>query len=94
MKIDFSVNGNSAYPPPPLLVIAFFRIAYAYLNQKISVYNDNWCLSLSGQMHELGHNLNLHHSGEGDEEYGDKSGMMVRVEGRLCDVKCYCVLPT
>lgn len=52
------------------------RIAYAYINSYLSVYNDQWCNSPSGQLHELGHNLNLAHSGEGTNAYGDQSGMM------------------
>ena len=32
--------------------------------------------SVSAQMHELGHNLNLAHAGEGSDPYGDQSGMM------------------
>ena len=34
-------------------------IAYAYINSCVSVYNDDWCMSVSGQLHEIGHNLNL-----------------------------------
>jgi len=51
-------------------------IAYAWLNWYLSVYNDVWCNFPSGQMHEIGHNLGLHHSGEGTAEYADQSGMM------------------
>eukprot|EP00816_Leptocylindrus_hargravesii_P009684 CAMPEP_0196803776 /NCGR_PEP_ID=MMETSP1362-20130617/3256_1 /TAXON_ID=163516 /ORGANISM="Leptocylindrus danicus, Strain CCMP1856" /LENGTH=651 /DNA_ID=CAMNT_0042175603 /DNA_START=64 /DNA_END=2019 /DNA_ORIENTATION=+ len=51
-------------------------IAYAYINWYLSIYNDEWCNYVSGQMHEIGHNLNLAHSGEGSEEYGDRTGMM------------------
>lgn len=29
-------------------------IAYAYVNSWLSVYNDEWCGYLSGQMHEVG----------------------------------------
>jgi hypothetical protein len=29
-------------------------IAYAYINSKISVYNNEWCTYVSGQMHEVG----------------------------------------
>jgi len=50
-------------------------IAYAYVNSWLSVYNDYWCNSLSAQMHEVGHNLGLAHSGE-TTTYDDKSGMM------------------
>jgi len=51
-------------------------IAYAYINSWLSVYNNNWCNYPSGQMHEVGHNLGLAHSGEGSVTYGDQSGMM------------------
>jgi len=51
-------------------------IAYAYLNNWLSVYNDKWCQSLSTQMHEVGHNLNLGHSNEKGVAYADQSGYM------------------
>jgi hypothetical protein len=51
-------------------------IAYAYVNWYLSVYNDQWCNYVSGQMHEIGHNLNLAHAGEGTAQYADQSGMM------------------
>jgi hypothetical protein len=50
-------------------------IAYAYINSWLSVYNNGWCNYPSGQMHEIGHNLNLAHSGE-SASYDDQSGMM------------------
>jgi hypothetical protein len=34
---------------------------------------------MSGQVHEVGHNLGLAHSGEGTVAYGDQTGMMVSV---------------
>jgi hypothetical protein len=37
----------------------FNGLAYAYLNGFRSVYNDSWCSSVSVQVHEMGHNLNL-----------------------------------
>jgi hypothetical protein len=52
-------------------------IAYAYINYWLSVYNDSWCQKVSVQMHEVGHNLNLAHSNEGELEYSDITGMMV-----------------
>ncbi len=51
-------------------------IAYAYINSWNSVYSNEWCNYVSAQLHELGHNLNLAHSGEGTTEYADQSGMM------------------
>jgi hypothetical protein len=50
--------------------------SYAKGDHWLSVYNDMWCTSTSNQMHEIGHNLNLDHSGQGADEYGDKSGMV------------------
>jgi hypothetical protein len=50
-------------------------IAYAYINSWLSVYKGPWCAYPSGQMHELGHNLNLAHSGE-YSTYDDQSGMV------------------
>mmetsp|Transcript_19939 Transcript_19939/g.29570 ORF Transcript_19939/g.29570 Transcript_19939/m.29570 type:complete len:625 (-) Transcript_19939:1231-3105(-) len=51
-------------------------IAYAYGGYYLSVYNDRWCTFPSAQMHELGHNMALSHSGEHNNKYGDQSGMM------------------
>lgn len=54
----------------------FDGVGYAVMNRGLSVYNDDLCTSVSSQMHELGHNLNLGHSSQGTEKYGDQSGMM------------------
>jgi hypothetical protein len=51
-------------------------IAYAYIDHYLSVYNDEWCNYASGQVHEIGHNLNFGHSGEGSNKYADRTGMM------------------
>ena len=42
----------------------------------MSVYSDLWCTYVSGQMHELGHNINLAHSWDNGVEYADQTGMM------------------
>lgn len=54
----------------------FDAVAWAYLNNWLSIYNDNWCQEVSAQMHEVGHNLGLGHANEGDAEYNDQSGMV------------------
>ncbi len=51
-------------------------IAYAYVGSWLSVYNNEWCQQLSTQLHEIGHNLGLSHSGKGGDDYSDKTGMM------------------
>jgi hypothetical protein len=56
-------------------------IAYAYINKWDSYYNNDWCQAMSSQMHEVGHNIGLHHSGEYEgtdsvQEYGDQTDMM------------------
>ena len=50
-------------------------IAYGYINSWLTVFQDNWCTYVSSQVHEIGHNLNLHHSNE-NGEYKDQSGMV------------------
>ncbi|KAI2502870.1 hypothetical protein MHU86_11617 [Fragilaria crotonensis] len=51
-------------------------IAYGYLNQWLSVFNNEWCGYPSGLLHELGHNMNLAHSSEESKPYGDQSCLM------------------
>lgn len=51
-------------------------MAVGVVNGWKTVYNDQYCSSISNQMHEIGHNLGLCHSGEGNHAYGDQSGLM------------------
>ena len=51
-------------------------VAYAYVDHWLSVFNDDWCQQLSTQVHEIGHNFGLSHSGKNGDDYSDKSGMM------------------
>jgi len=52
------------------------KTAYGKVNGMVSVYNDDWCLYPSAQIHEIGHNMGLLHSAEAHQEYGDKSCLM------------------
>lgn len=45
------------------------------MNGHITLFNDEWGLSTSTQIHEIGHNLGLKHSNQAGE-YRDLSGMM------------------
>eukprot|EP00547_Thalassionema_nitzschioides_P004427 CAMPEP_0194201202 /NCGR_PEP_ID=MMETSP0156-20130528/1530_1 /TAXON_ID=33649 /ORGANISM="Thalassionema nitzschioides, Strain L26-B" /LENGTH=1078 /DNA_ID=CAMNT_0038926333 /DNA_START=277 /DNA_END=3510 /DNA_ORIENTATION=+ len=51
-------------------------MAFAYINQYLSVFNDQNVVYLSHQVHEVGHNLGLLHSSHDDQDYGDQSGIM------------------
>ena len=65
-------------------------VAFAYPNSKYSFYNDQWCGYVSAQMHEIGHNLGLGHSGEvGADVYGDTTGMMGSAAGVDDTSRCY-----
>ncbi len=81
-KRDYN-NGNAMSNSFDLIMVCYPPgvdsgwIAYAYINHYISVYNNDWCKYVSGQMHEIGHNLGLLHSGKrGVNQYADQSGMM------------------
>jgi hypothetical protein len=56
-------------------------IAYAGVGSWMSVYNNEWCSSVSTQMHEIGHNLNLAHANENGNTYNDQTGMVS--DGRI-----------
>ncbi len=65
-------------------------LAFAYPNSKYSFYSDKWCGFVSAQMHEVGHNLGLGHSGAVDEgAYGDMVGMMGNPGGHDDVHMCY-----
>jgi len=50
--------------------------AYAYINSWLSLYQGSYVTDVTVQMHEIGHNIGLAHSGEGSQSYGDSSGVM------------------
>lgn len=76
---------------PPRL--SWTGLAYAYINaRRISVYKDNSRSSVSAQeLHDkLGHNFNLAHAGEADNEYGDGTGASMGSSYYIDDRKmCY-----
>lgn len=66
--------------------------ASAEVNHTISIFSSLLTFSLSMYMHELGHNLNLQHSGSVDnkEQYGDGTGYMGVSAGAMWTPrKCY-----
>jgi hypothetical protein len=63
-------------PPGTFATGTYSTVGYAYYNNWLSVINNNWCSSLSLQMHEIGHSLNFGHSNENGETYEDGSGNM------------------
>ena len=66
------------------------KTAYAYVNSKFSFYSNN-IKAVSLQMHEVGHNLGLAHSGQEGYEYGDRTGVMGY--GRYLDDERFCYNP-
>lgn len=73
-----------AYPPDG------DHYAYAYINAKYSYYSNGLLKPVSLQMHEVGHNFGLAHSGQpGQGEYGDGTGAMGNGSGRDDQYICY-----
>jgi len=72
------------FPNAPGVIVFHGRnyIAYAVLRGQLSVYNNHWSLSLSALAHELGHNWNLNHAGEGTLLYDDTTGYLGWGDGR------------
>lgn len=65
-------------------------LAFAYPNTKYSFYENKFCGYVGAQMHEVGHNLGLAHSGQdGEGDYGDISGVMGAVPGKDDLRMCY-----
>lgn len=46
-------------------------LASAGMNHFRAQFNTDWCLSLTANMHELGHTIGLHHANLGDVVYAD-----------------------
>jgi hypothetical protein len=51
-------------------------VAYAYVNSYKSVFKGGYASYMGVQIHELGHNYNMRHSGFGTETYEDHTGLM------------------
>lgn len=60
--------------------------AYAYVGGHESFYNDDYCNNHEVLLHEIGHNMDLGHSSQGNEEYGDFTGAMgaAYTGGKMC----------
>lgn len=65
------------------------KVAWSFVDSKFSFYNDNWAGRVSAQMHEIGHNLGLSHSGHLGDEYGDQTGFMGYAVGKDDESMCY-----
>jgi Gametolysin peptidase M11 len=50
--------------------------ASAGVNHWRAQFNNDWCTSLSGTMHELGHTMGLLHARDNGVEYADRTGYM------------------
>eukprot|EP00532_Pseudo-nitzschia_australis_P011727 CAMPEP_0168209662 /NCGR_PEP_ID=MMETSP0140_2-20121125/2746_1 /TAXON_ID=44445 /ORGANISM="Pseudo-nitzschia australis, Strain 10249 10 AB" /LENGTH=734 /DNA_ID=CAMNT_0008136191 /DNA_START=438 /DNA_END=2638 /DNA_ORIENTATION=- len=75
-----------AYVFPPGCVGTW--IASAYTNGKFSFYNNEAGSGVAFQVHEVGHNLGLAHSGAGNE-YNDTTGMMGTSYGNDDFFRCF-----
>jgi hypothetical protein len=59
---------------PPGTEPAF--LAYTYVGNYRSVFNNDWAGYVSANVHEFGHTLGLQHSSRGGNEYMDQTGYM------------------
>ncbi|GFH59960.1 hypothetical protein CTEN210_16436 [Chaetoceros tenuissimus] len=62
-------------------------VAFASKPGEDGWYNDDWILDVNTLIHETGHNLDLSHSGEGNNEYADTScnmGYTTGVDRAIC----------
>jgi hypothetical protein len=65
------------------------KVAWSFADSKFSFYHNDWARRVSAQMHEVGHNLGLSHSGHLDDEYGDQTGFMGYANGEDDELMCY-----
>jgi len=64
-------------------------VAFAFVTGKFSFFNDVAASAVSFQLHEIGHNLGLAHSGTEGKQYNDKTGMMGISIGEDDFHRCY-----
>jgi len=60
-------------------------IGMGQLGGKITWVRKSYYDKATMHLHEIGHNMYLHHAAKGSEEYGDPSSPM----GYCCDLRCY-----
>lgn len=53
----------------------------------MSFYNNKWCSYPSAQVHEIGHNYGLGHSGHGNNRYGDTTVSLFTHVSMAYDIK-------
>jgi hypothetical protein len=53
-------------------------VASAGMNHWRAQFHDEWCLSLTATMHEIGHTIGLVHANQNGTKYGDKTGIMAK----------------
>ena len=79
LKSELSIDAVSSLADKVLMCLPSGTgnwIASAAIGHWRAQFNDEWCLSLTATMHELGHTMGLTHANKDGQEYADSSGYM------------------